>query len=265
MKKLLIIAVVLAIYTLRLRGQGDIDEQQKIFFRNEKTIALMLNTDGYALSYREGKRINYLNKRLYEIDLGTFRHPKEVKLSNPYYQTPGTFVFGKLNSVIYLRGGIGHQHEIFEKADLGGIAIRYFYSGGAVVSLYKPIYYKILYFISSTEAEIKEEKFDIKTHEPSMIYGKSSFTKGINETKFLPGLYAKGGFNFEYSKEDRIIHAIEIGAQISVFPKKIPIMATASNKAIFLSLFASYRFGIVIDPLDPESNNISKVLGRRSR
>ncbi len=265
MKKLLIMAVIYNICALAVRGQGEINDQQKIFFRNEKTIAVLLNTDGYALSYREGRRIDYLNKRLVELDLGTFRHPKEVKLSNPYYQTPGTFVFGKLNSVIFIRGGIGHQHEIFEKADLGGIAIRYFYTAGPVISLYKPIYYKILYFVSSTEAEIKEEKFDIKTHEPSMIYSRASFTKGLNETKFLPGLYAKAGFNFEYSKEDKIIHAIEIGAQINVFPKKIPIMATATNKAVFLSLFASYRFGIVIDPLDPESNNISKVLGRRSR
>ena len=145
MKKLLIIAVIYSIGTLVARGQGELDEQQKIFFRNEKTIALLLNTDGYALSYREGKRIDYLNKRLFEIDLGTFRHPKEIKLSNPYYQTPGTFVFGKLNSVIFIRAGIGHQHEIFKKADLGGIAIRYFYSGGPVLSMYKPIYYKILH------------------------------------------------------------------------------------------------------------------------
>jgi hypothetical protein len=265
MKKLLITAVIFNIFTLAVRGQGEIDDQQKIFFRNEKTIALLLNTDGYALSYREGKRIDYLNKRLFEVDLGTFRHPKEVKLSNPYYQTPGTFVFGKLNSVIFIRGGIGHQHEIFQKADLGGVAIRYFYTAGPEISLYKPIYYKILYFVSSTEAEIKEEKFDIKTHEPSMIYSRARFTKGLNETKLLPGLYAKAGFNFEYSKEDKIIHAIEIGAQINVFPKKIPIMATASNKAVFLSLFASYRFGIVIDPFDPDADNISKVLSRRSR
>jgi hypothetical protein len=263
MKKLLIIAVILNFGTDLLLGQGEIDGQQKVFFRNEKTIAVLLNTDGYGISYREGKRIDYLNKRLLELDLGTFKDPKEVKLSNPSYQTPGTFVFGKLNSVIFIRGGLGHQHEIFKKADLGGIAIRYFYSGGPVISLYKPIYYKILHVLSSYEYEIKEEKFDVKVHEPSVIYSKSSFTKGLNETKLLPGIYAKAGFNFEYSKEDKIIHAIEIGSQINVFPNKIPIMATSSNKAVFFSLFASYRFGFVIDPFDPESNSVSSIFRRK--
>jgi hypothetical protein len=263
MKKLLIIAVLFIIGLNSVHGQGDLNEQQKVFFRNERTFAILLNTDGFALSYREGKRVDYLNKRLLEFDLGTLKHPKEVKLSNPYYQTPGTFVFGKINSVIFIRGGYGHQHELYKKADLGGVAIRYFYSAGPVIALYKPIYYKILHPLSSTEFEIVEEKLDIKKHEPSMIYSKASFTKGLNELKILPGIYGKAGFNFEYSKQDKVIHAIEAGAQINIFPKKIPIMATTSNKAIFLSLFVSYRFGVIIDPLNPESNKFSNIFARK--
>jgi hypothetical protein len=263
MKKLLIIAVVFMFGIDSVYGQGELDKQQKIFFRNERSFAILLNTDGLGFSYRECKRIDYLNKRYFEIELGSLKHPKEVKLSNPYYQTPGTFVFGKLNTVIYIRGSFGHQHEIYKKADVGGIAIRYFYSGGPVIGLYKPIYYKVLYPISTSEYEIKEEKIDVTSHPPGDIWSKSSFFKGINETKFLPGLFAKGGFNFEYSKQDKVIHAIELGAQINLFPKKIPIMATAANKAIFFSLFASYRFGIVIDPLNPESNKFSGIFSRK--
>ncbi|MBA4321289.1 MAG: hypothetical protein C0408_00580 [Odoribacter sp.] len=265
MKKLLIIAVISIFGINSVYGQGELNEQQKIFFRNERTFAILLNTDGFGLSYREGKRINYLNKKLLEIEISTLRHPKEVKLPNPAYQTPGTFVFGKINSVILLRGGIGFQHEIFKKADMGGIAIRYFYTGGPVIAFEKPVYYKILDRIAQYEFIIIEEKLDIKKHEPSMIYSKSSFTKGLNEMKLLPGIFAKGGFNFEYSKQDKVIHAIELGAQINLFPKKIPIMATASNKAIFFSLFASYRFGVVTDPLDPESNKFSNIFSRKQQ
>ena len=263
MKKLLIIAVGFIFGICDLLAQGELNEQQKIFIRNERSLGILINTDGFGLSYREGKRVNFLNKRLIEFDFGTLKHAKEVKLSNPSYQTPGTFVFGKLNSVFYLRGGFGHQREIYKKADLGGVAVRLFYSGGPVIAFCKPIYYKIMKPLSSNTFEIVEEKFDVKKHEPSMIYSKAAFTKGLDETKLLPGLYAKGGFNFEYSKQDKILHAIELGAQINVFPKKIPIMATASNKAIFFSLFVSYRFGIVFDPLHPESKKLSNILARK--
>ncbi|MCX6253180.1 MAG: hypothetical protein NTV31_01740 [Bacteroidia bacterium] len=262
MKKLLIIAVMLLSGTVSLNAQGELNEQQKVFLRNERSFAILLNTDGIGVSYRGAKRIDFLNKRLLEVEAGTLKHPKEYKLSNPYNQG-GSFVFGKLNSTFYLRGGIGHQHELFKKADLGGIAIRYFYLAGPVFAIYKPIYYRVLYPVSLNEYEVKEEKFGASIALPQDIYSKASFTKGLNETKVLPGLFAKGGFNFEYSKEDKIIHAIEVGAQINAFPKKIPIMASPDNKTIFFSLFVSYRFGMIIDPLDPESNKLSNIFRRK--
>lgn len=262
MKRLLIIAVIFFFGIITLYAQGDLNEQLKVFIRNERSFAILLNTDGYGISYRGAKRIDYLNKRLLEVELGILKHPKEYKQSTLYDQG-GSFIFGKLNSTFYLRGGIGHQHEIYKKADLGGIAIRYFYIAGPVLAIYKPIYYRVLYPVSSNGYEVKEEKFDVSIALPQDIYSKASFTKGLNETKVLPGLFAKGGFNFEYSKEDKIIHAIEIGAQINAFPKKIPIMASNDNKAIFFSLFVSYRFGVILDPLDPESNKLSNIFRRK--
>jgi hypothetical protein len=263
MKRLLSIAVVFWYCAVSLYAQGEIDEQQTVFFRNERSFAILLNSDGLGVSYREAKRKNYLNKSLLEIDLGTLRHPKEYRVSNPYTTGTGTFVFGKMNSAYFLRGGIGHQREIYKKADLGGVAIRYFYSAGPVLCFYKPIYYRVLYPVTVIEYEIKEEKFGVSIHDPSDIYSKASVFKGIGETKVLPGLYAKAGFNFEYSKEDKIIHAIEAGAQINAFPKSIPIMADADNKAIFFSHFVSYRIGEIIDPLHPEETRFSNLFKKR--
>ena len=46
MKKLLIIAVILLFGVISLYAQGELNEQQKVFFRNEKSFAILLNTDG---------------------------------------------------------------------------------------------------------------------------------------------------------------------------------------------------------------------------
>ena len=264
MKKLLIIAVMFLFGEVSLSAQGELDEQQKVFFRNERSFAILLNSDGIGVSYRGAKRFDFLNKRLLEIEAGTLKHPKEYKISNQYYYQGGSIIYGKLNSTFYLRGSIGHQHEIFKKADLGGIAIRYFYSAGPVIALYKPIYYWVIYQTSIiNKYETKEVKFDPSITGPQDIYSRAAFTKGLNETKVLPGLFLKGGFNFEYSKEDKLIHAIEVGAQINAFPKKIPIMASSDNKTIFFSLFVSYRFGMIMDPLDPESNKLLNIFRRK--
>jgi hypothetical protein len=262
MKRLLILAVAFTFVFLSLNGQGDLNEQQKIFFRNEKSFGFQLNTDGLGFSYRTARRTDYLNKNIIEYEFGTLKHPKEYKLSNPY--TNGTsFVFGKLNFPMYFRVSIGKQHELYKKADLGGVAIRLFYSGGPTLAVYKPIYYKVIYPVSLTEYLIKEEKFNSNIAIPQDIWGRASFTKGLSETKVMPGLFAKSGFNFEYSKEDKVIHAIEVGATLSAFLKEIPIMASEDNKSIFFSLFVSYRFGVVVNPLDPESNKMFNMFKRK--
>jgi hypothetical protein len=120
-----------------------------------------------------------------------------------------------------------------------------------------------LHLVSANAYEVIEKKFDSSIASGQDIYSKAAFTKGLDETKVMPGLYAKAGFNFEYSKEDKIIHAIEFGGQVNAFPQKIPIMAGSDNKALFFSLFVSYRFGIVLDPLDPESNKLSNIFRRK--
>jgi hypothetical protein len=266
MKKLLISLLIIFYGTAFVSGQGELDKQQKVFFRNERSFAVLLNTDGYGFSYRTAKRIDFRNKRLFEIETGNLKNPKEYRLSNPYVQSGGTFVFGKLNTVWYLRASLGHQHELYKKADLGGIAIRYFFNAGPTIAICKPIYYRVLYPVSITgEYIIKEEKFSSSIAAPMDIYSKASFTKGFNEIKLIPGLFAKGGFNFEYSKEDKIIHAIEIGASLQAFPKEVPIMASTENKSIFLSLFVSYRFGMILDPLNPESNKLSNIFKRKKK
>jgi len=266
MKKLLIIAVISLYGAVSLYAQGELDEQQKVFFRNERSFGVLLNSDGIGISYREAKRIDYRNKWLLEFDGGTLKNQKEYKQSSQQTQG-GSYIYGKLNSTFYLRAGFGRQHELFKKTDLGGIAVRYFYSAGPVIAIMKPIYYKFLFLVPGTinEYEIREEKFDASLTAAQDPYGRASFLKGLNETKVIPGLYAKAGFNFEYSKEDKIIHAIEFGGQLNAFPKKVSIMAVSDNKALFFSLFVSYRFGMILDPLDPESNKLSNIFRRKKK
>ncbi|MEZ5011308.1 MAG: hypothetical protein R2744_06805 [Bacteroidales bacterium] len=69
-----------------------------------------------------------------------------------------SFIYGKINNVFSLRAGIGHQHELFRKQDLGGVAIRYFYSGGPVLVFTKPIHYNVLYPSIGGTYEIRQGK-----------------------------------------------------------------------------------------------------------
>jgi hypothetical protein len=230
-------------------AQGEIDEQGKIFYRNERTFAALLNSTGIGGNFRYAKRITAFKKTLYEVGLASIKHPKEVKISTSAATLAGrSFVYGKLINFYNLRAGIGIQKELFQKFDRGGISIRYFYNFGPTLGIKKPIYYNI--YVISADGRIvdqKTEKFDITQHIDPRIMSKASYFKGFDEITFTPGLYAKAGFTFEFSKLDEILHALEAGVILDVFLQEIPIMAIENNKQVFFSLFVSYRFGKIID------------------
>ena len=242
---------ILGIWLFHLIGgflfaQGEIKDQARIFYRNEKSFGISLNTNGIGFSGRYAKRINARNKTLWEIDGANIKHPKEIKISNSYYNNR-SFVFGKQNLFINLRGGWGKQHEMFRKVDRGGISIRRYFTVGPVIGFLKPIYYEVFKAGGGVnDYYISEEKFDPSIHS-GYIYGRASFFKGISETQITPGIYGRFGISFEYSKSDITIHAIETGVSLDLFPREMVIMATEHNNFYFLTLFVTYRFGKVVD------------------
>jgi hypothetical protein len=248
MKKLFAVGTMIFI-ALACYSQGEIDNQKKVFYRNEESIAFLLNSNGWGFNLRYGKRIDGYRKKLFEIDIIGIKHPKEVKQSNSLNPSTRSFVYGKSNACFDIRLSYGLQKEIFSKQDKGGIAIRYFYNYGPSLALMKPIYYTVIYQPYSSNYYFRTEKFSNNITTLGDVYGKESFFKGINETFLIPGGFFKFGFNFEYSKQDIVIHAIEVGVVVEAFAKKLPIMFTEKNNQFFISPFVSYRLGRIVDPL----------------
>lgn len=228
-------------------SQGELDEQQRLFYRNEQTYGGTLSSTGMGGGFRYSKRINFFNKKVFEADFNIIKHPKEVKTSNPYFQNSKRFVFGKLNTFFNVRGGYGFMRVKYKKTDKGGIEVRLLYTGGVSLGFYKPVYYEVLTPLTLYEYTLVTEKFNPALHATTDIYGRASFFKGFNEIKFMPGIYGRIGVNFEFGKKDPVLNIIEGGITIDAYPKAIPIMATEDNKQIFIAFYVSYRFGKIID------------------
>jgi hypothetical protein len=244
-----------------LAAQGDLDPQDRMFWRNELSVGAALNSDGWSVIYRDLKQIKPSHRWFIEGSVEGFKHPKEIKISNYYFQSPGSFVFGKLNTTWTIGAGAGYQRELYGKHDLGGVSISWFAGGGATLLFAKPIYYKIIVLLSNNYYTIEEQKFELTIHQPLDIMSKASFFKGFDEMKLYPGLYGRGGFNFEYSRNDMVTHALEIGASLHAFTKTIPIMASEDNKQFFPSIFVSYRVGMILDPVNRQG--VLDIIRRR--
>lgn len=240
---------ILFTFSLTAFSQGELNDEVRMVSGNEKSYAVLLNSNGWGLNYRRGKRLDGFRKRLLDFDIDYIKHPKEIKTQNPYFENQKRFVFGKLNSLITLRAGIGIQKEIYSKFDKGGIAIKYFYEAGLTLALLKPVYYQVVDSekVSNNKRILytSDQIFNYNIHQVSDIYSRSSFFKGIDETKFKPGVFVKFGLSFVYSNLYEAINALETGVILDVYASKVPIMATDKNYPYIISLFVSYRFGKV--------------------
>jgi len=230
-------------------SQGEIDDTGGILFRNERSLALDINSTGWGFDIKRGKWLDAFRKRIISASVIVIKDPKEYKENprTPYYPK---FVFGKENSFFAVRGGYGFQRELFSKYDKGGIAINYFFQGGPSIGILKPIYYKkiVTYNPGDLSFTWVSQKFDKDNiHSPSEILSKDNFLKGMDEISLRMGLYFEIGANFEFSSDDQKLNALEAGVSVDLFHKRVRIMAVENPGWFFFSLFASYRFGKIID------------------
>ncbi|MCF8331545.1 MAG: hypothetical protein K9H84_03750 [Bacteroidales bacterium] len=213
--------------------------------RHEWGAGGLLHIDGFGVTARNIRSINYYNKWFYELDIITMKHPKEVKTINSFYPNTKSFIYGKKNSVFIVRGGLGRL-KLLNREPLweSGVEVRLIYSVGASLAFTKPVYVYIIQDDPSTFGiSRKLEKFDSEKHGIWDIQGRGPFTKGFNELGFFPGAFGKLGFNFEIASERQKVRALEAGAVIDLYPKKIPIMDVEQNKQLFLSFYVSFYFG----------------------
>jgi len=222
-------------------------ELQGIIYLNEFQAGFSFNTNGYTLTARRSWSPTAFFERGFEADLVMIRHPKEINSYNPYYRAFGasSYAYGKLNSLYALRIGIGENHEIAEKIDIGSVEINYFYYGGISLGGVKPIYLEInkVYPLAPNNSDLVTERYDPNKHSLEDIYGGVLFTKGFSEMKFYPGIYAKFGLNFDYKISTKKIGTLETGMVVDYYFKEVPIMAKAKNYSYFLAFYISINFG----------------------
>jgi len=250
-------------------AQGEIDFQPRIFYRNEWSIAPMLNSNGFGANYRYGQRIDAANKRLFEVDFAYIKDPKEAKSYGWDQYSTSRYVDGKKNVVLNFRLGYGRQNEMFRKHDVGGIAVRYFYNFGPSIALLKPILYNVAEWIPNPNLPLggdwhhfpEPEKYDPSWEVRNIrIWSRASFFKGFNNLGVLPGGFGKLGVNFDFARQDNHVSALEAGVIVEGFVKRLEIMdftyahpqprKIPKNQQFFFTLFVSYRFGRIVDPYE---------------
>lgn len=218
--------------------------EERVIYNRETTLHVTANTQGLGAGYKHGI-IKGIHKTTYwDFEVSYLRSQKQIRLMN--YFSPTSFVYGKLNDVLTLRGGYEVERRIYGKPYWGGVELRWLYEAGASLAILKPYYYSVA-VAQPTSAGEYEQVIDYQTFDNKdqwiEIIGKAPFKHGIDEIKLRPGVYAKGGIVFEIGTSRLKAQSIEVGAMVEYFPQGIALMAYNPLSYIIPTLYLSYSWG----------------------
>lgn len=241
-----ILSVVIAVFlSMSSFSQSALDviesgQDLNVLYRNEQTFYGFIGTRGWGFGYRKGKHITAKIKGLWEIEAAYLKHPKEIKRRGPA-ENKNRFIYGKLNTTMMLRGGIGTQHMLFKRSDRKAVEIRatYFLEGN--ITFAKPYYVQVLGESGFRNTEIV--KYDPNKISIDSIAGRGSFLYGMDEIKVYPAITGKFLMSVEYASVSYKIRAIEVGIVADYYFKALPIMAKNPAENYIITLQLAFVFG----------------------
>ncbi|MBO4745416.1 MAG: hypothetical protein IJM12_03185 [Bacteroidales bacterium] len=222
-------------------GLFDDASEANIVYSKESSVIVNINSSGLGAYFRQGNNKDAFRTSFFEIGFSTYRDPKQETFP-AMYRGYSSYVMGKINWVLLLRGDFGMVYNISRKPYWGGVDVNLVYAAGLSLALAKPVY---VYVIDIKDGEYVEllERYDPDVHTDVNILGRGPFFKGIWKTIPYPGINGKLGFNFEYGEYTNVVKSLELGAVLDYFPIGVPIMAYNDPKNLFFSFYLSVIFG----------------------
>lgn len=244
MKKAIIVFFI-GFAALNLFSQQTVFEETVVKYNKEMSAGLIIHSNGWGVNGRYGKFTTGFTQRLYEIEISSWKNPREIKSYHPIYDNVKGYVIGKLNTATMFRPSIGYSKTFIAKQSLSGVSLSYNALVGPTIAFIKPVYL----IIESNESgsgfrTYSTERYDPDKHRFNNIYSRASFLKGLDEIKLYPGLHTKLGLNFEYANNNDVLKAIEVGLTADAFLKEIPIMAFTENRQFYLTLSVNLLYGV---------------------
>lgn len=244
MQKISII-ILCSLFVGQLFGQEPAIDENKAGFRSEWYGGFHLHTSGWGGTLTKAKFKTYKQYNLYTVSISTLKHNKEFKVQNQALQNAKSYKYGKLNSILQARVGLGRRYMLFEKFRKQGVEIYFVGQLGGLVGMKKPIYLEIVQFDQNGNpiGATSSERYNPDLHNELNILGKSPTLKGVSDSKFSFGAFAKAGFMFEFASKREGIMAIETGGVLDAYPQKLPIMANEFNQQLFFNIYVNIVFG----------------------
>ena len=228
-----------------------------IIYRKEMAYEGRLYTNGASIGINVGTIDTYLKTSYYHLSIGYLTDPREKRqnrnISFGFPERSRSFIFGKQNNIINLRGGFGRKRFISEKARRKGVAIGYDYQIGPSLALVKPYFLNLIFAVegpNGNERELRAVRFTEENAELftdfNNIFGGAGYFNGFGDISVTPGIQGYYGLFFSLGAFDEYVKSFEVGLMADIYVRKVPILIeteAVKNRPYFFNLYLKFIFG----------------------
>ena len=223
-------------------------------YNHALSLGLRLNTNGWSGGVYYLKQQSAGKKTIWQLHFSGIQHEKEIKQQRTgttynYLSKNTAYSLGKIYSAYTLQLGYGQEQMLFPALLDGNLSLSLRYTAGPALALLKPYYLKLLYveYTPEEHAYMQVERFSAGNADhflnPAYILGSEKWSKGLGETRFIPGLFAELAIALEPEKPKSFVKTITIGGNAAFYSSRIELMAERKAYPYQASFFVGLAFG----------------------
>ena len=233
LSRLVLIGLILSAFVVQSQTQDSYTYSKEFIWGVNKNSSSGLIG---GLVFKRSREVKENVFETYGLEIMNVRHPDEVRKSNG---SGNFFLYGKSNYLFAFRTQYGRDFILFHKAPQQGVEIKAVFAAGPSIGLVAP------YFINIGQDGSIKEQYNPKNpnHSFDKIAGSAGMLYGIGDSKFAFGGNIKAALNFETGVVKSQVGGFEIGVLIDAYTKKIIMGPTATNKAVYPTIFLTIFYG----------------------
>ena len=233
-------------------------------YNHSLSLSGKLNTNGWSLglsyqqprgSYHERRKGKYAGQSTYwSLHFSEVKHEKQIKQQKenntfPELGAAAPFVFGKINNLYVLQLGYGREQLLLPGVLDGNLSVGFRYSAGFSLAMLKPYYLRLMYVTYHPDpvVELREERYSDDNQELFLnrdkVFGGSVWSRGLDEIRYVPGVFADAAFTIIPSVHKSFIQTISLGGQFAAYTKSLPIMADSKAYPFVAGLYVGLSIG----------------------
>lgn len=217
--------------------------QDSYSYQSEFTWGVNKNSAGGFIGGFTFKKARKKSDRVFEtfgVEIMNVKHPQEVRRTSRF--TGNFFIFGKSNYLYALRLQYGRDFVLFTKAPQQGVEIKAVFAAGPSIGIVAPYYIERAIdniFVTAHEQYNPNDP----NHAFNNILGTGNLFEGIGDSKLQLGGNLKAALNFELGVLKSSVTGFEVGVLTDAYFSKVNLMPTASNRAVFPTVFFTLFYG----------------------